>query len=237
MDHTDQTAASASSTLDVRVMQSLRTCYETLLKRGELLTKERLSECYALFRERFGPDKLQSLDGEILLNTIHGRSEEKDSLVYWLEFKNDADFNTRNFGSIKGGNSLKFGIAKKKDTGEWTTGNAINPTILTIEEAIKIAQGHRDQLLAAVMHSTSIWTSLSERCSGLPCMRWPRWPLQRLQRLLVIFAPVLLLSVGEQRGRRKQWRRVRQQRKAEMVASRFVRDLHACRGANTHAVP
>src|ERR1035438_678276 len=122
-----------NTTLDARVQQSLRTCYESLLKSGQLLTKERLAECYALFRERFGPDKLQSLDGEILLNTIHGRSEEKDSLVYWLEFKNDAEFKTNNFGSIKGGNSLKFGIAKKIDTGEWTTGNAINPTILTTD--------------------------------------------------------------------------------------------------------
>ena len=81
------------------------------------------------------------------------------------------------------------------------------------------------------MHSTSIWPSLSERCSGLPCMRWP---LPRLQRLRVILALVLLLPIGEQRER---WRRVRQQRKAEMVASRFVRGLYACRGANTHAGP
>jgi hypothetical protein len=83
------------------------------------------------------------------------------------------------------------------------------------------------------MHSTSIWPSHSERSSGLPCMRWRRWPLQRLQQLLV---PVLLLA-GEQRGRPEQRRRVRQQRKAEMVASRFVRGVHACRGAGTHADP
>lgn len=43
-------------TLDVRVQNSLRTYYESLLKRGELMTKERLSQCCALFRERFGPD-------------------------------------------------------------------------------------------------------------------------------------------------------------------------------------
>ena len=40
------------------------------------------------------------------------------------------------------------------------------------------------------------------------------WPLQRLQRLWVLFAPVLVLPVGEQRERMEQWWRVRQQRKA-----------------------
>ena len=48
---------------------------------------------------------------------------------------------------------------------------------------------------------------------------------------------VLLLVVGEQRGRPEQRRRVRQQRKAALVASRFVRGVHARRGAGTHADP
>ena len=76
------------------------------------------------------------------------------------------------------------------------------------------------------MHSTSIWPSHSERSSGLPCMRWQFWPLQQLRRVRVVL-PVLLL-VGEQRGRKEQCRRVRQQRKAALVASRFVRGVHAC---------
>ena len=139
----------ADHPLDARVHESLLNHYQSLAKDGQLLSKERLSESYALFRNHFGPEKLKSLDGEDLLNTIHGRGE-KDSLVYWLEFKNDTEFPTRAFGSIKGGNSLKFGIAKKKDTGEWTTGNAINPRVLTIDEAVTIARRHRDQLLAAV---------------------------------------------------------------------------------------
>ena len=58
---------------------------------------------------------------------------------------------------------------------------------------------------------------------------------QRLQ-LLVVLVPVLL-PVGEQWGRPEQRRRVRQQRKAELVASRFVRGVHAYRGAGTHAGP
>src|SRR5258708_4899164 len=86
------------------------------------------------------------------------------------------------------------------------------------------------------MHSTSKGPSHSERGSGLPRM-W--WPLSRLRVVLVLLPLLLavLFLVGEQRGRPEQRRRVRQQRKAEMVASRFVRVVHACRGAGTHAHP
>jgi 5-methylcytosine-specific restriction enzyme B len=66
--------------LDARVEQSLRTCYESLLKRGELMTKERLSECYALFRDRFGPERLKNLDGDVLLNSMHAHGSQ-DSLT------------------------------------------------------------------------------------------------------------------------------------------------------------
>jgi len=121
--------------LDARVQQSLRTCYESLLKNGQLLTKERLSECYALFRERFGPERLRGLDGESLLNTMHAHGSQ-DSLVYWLEFKSDAEFPTRQFGSISGGSALKFGFYKSKDSGEWMTGHPSNQTTMTIEAAV-----------------------------------------------------------------------------------------------------
>jgi hypothetical protein len=77
------------------------------------------------------------------------------------------------------------------------------------------------------MYSTGIWPSLSERSSGLPCMRWPPWRLPRLRWQHVVLVPVLL-PVDEHWGRPEQRRRVRQQRKAEMVASRFVRGVHAC---------
>jgi len=85
------------------------------------------------------------------------------------------------------------------------------------------------------MHSTSTWSSHSERSSGLPSTR-RRWTLQRLQRIWLL-VPVLLL-MGKQRRcvwypRQRFW----QQRKAALVASQFVRVVHACRGTGTHAVP
>ena len=64
------------------------------------------------------------------------------------------------------------------------------------------------------------------------------WPLSRLR---VVFVSVVFVSVllpaSEQRGQRKPWRRVRQQRKAALVARRFVRGVYACRGAGAHAGP
>ena len=66
-------------------------------------------------------------------------------------------------------------------------------------------------------------------------MPWSLWPLQRLQQLRVVLVPVLLL-VGGHRGRPEQHRRVRRQRKAEMVASRFVRGVHACHGTTYEAL-
>jgi 5-methylcytosine-specific restriction protein B len=145
----DQNKINSSNALDTRVQQSLRTCYESLLKSGQLLTKERLSQCYALFRERFGPERLQSLDGEALLNIMHAHGSQ-DSLVYWLEFKSDPEFPTRQFGSISGGSALKFGFYKNKDSGEWMTGHPTNQTTMTVDAAVAQARKHRDQLIAAV---------------------------------------------------------------------------------------
>ena len=134
--------------LDARVQQSLRTCYESLLKSGQLLPKDRLAQCYALFRERFGPERLKSLDGETLLNTMHAHGS-KDSLVYWLEFKSDEEF-PRQFGSISGGSALKFGFYKNKESGEWMTGHPSNQTTMTVEAAVAQARKNREQLIAAV---------------------------------------------------------------------------------------
>jgi hypothetical protein len=53
-------------------------------------------------------------------------------------------------------------------------------------------------------------------------------------RLRVVLVPVYLLLIEE---RPEHGRRARQQRKACLVASRFVRGLHAYRGASTHAGP
>lgn len=122
------------------------------LNEGTLPTLDKLKWYYASFRERFGPDVLQGLDGEALLTKMHrlGR-QNNDSLAYWLEFKNDEEF-PKIFGSISGGSALKFGVYPNAKTGEWMGRgpDGRTPIPITLEEAIVIARRHREQLLAGV---------------------------------------------------------------------------------------
>lgn len=127
--------------------RQIRASYAELEAAGQLLSAEEAARCYRRFREVFGPDVLGGLDGEALLAKMHGRGT-KDSLVYWLEFKDDDELPAR-FGSISGGSALKFGIYHAMETGHWMTGSGRQQTRLSVDEAIVKARGQRDQLLAA----------------------------------------------------------------------------------------
>jgi 5-methylcytosine-specific restriction protein B len=131
--------------LDERQYRKLQETHKQLYDTGELLSRDRLEQCYGTFRERFSPSRLQSLDGEALLETMHNTSNY-DSLAYWLEFKNDEEF-PAHFGSIAGGSALKFGIYRRKETGIWMTGSPQKQRELSLDEAIQVARKHRDQLV------------------------------------------------------------------------------------------
>jgi 5-methylcytosine-specific restriction protein B len=120
--------------------------HRTLVAEGRMPIGDALDVCYLRFREKFGPDVLKRLDGEQLLTTVHGRGN-KDSLVYWLEFKGDAELPAV-FGSISGGSALKFGIYQSTETTEWMTGPAHSQRRLSTHEAISIVRTQRDQLVA-----------------------------------------------------------------------------------------
>jgi 5-methylcytosine-specific restriction protein B len=134
--------------LDERVAQDLRKSYTSLQDEGKLLSNEQFENYYSTFRSRFGPDKLKNLDGEALLNLMY--SGNTDSLVYWIEYKNDEEFPSPRFGSIAGGYAFKLGLFRKKETGLWTAGSSQKPVSLSIDEAIVMARRNRDQLLQGV---------------------------------------------------------------------------------------
>ncbi len=134
--------------LDERIALELRERYKSLEDDGKLLSGEQLAGYYRTFRDRFGPDKLKSLDGEALLEIMHSHGN-RDSLVYWLEFKDDEEL-PGGFGSIAGGSAFKFGLFRKKETGRWTTGSPQIPQELTVEQAVDVARRHRDQLIRGV---------------------------------------------------------------------------------------
>src|SRR5260221_13592578 len=135
--------------LDKRIAHELRERYRSLEGEGKFLSDKQLTEYYNTFRSRFGPDRLKNLDGEALLNLMHDIGN-KDSLVYWLEFKDDEEFPSTRFGSIAGGSAFKFGLFRKKETGTWTSGAPNNPVKLSVEQAVEIAKRHRDQLIRGV---------------------------------------------------------------------------------------
>jgi 5-methylcytosine-specific restriction enzyme B len=121
------------------------TARERLLAESAVPTGDELASILSLFRERFGPAALNRLEGEELLATVHNHSN-RDSLVYWLEFKNDDEFPAV-FGSIAGGSALKFGLYRRKETGAWMKGRSVDQKEVTTAEAIEIARRHRDQLV------------------------------------------------------------------------------------------
>ena len=88
--------------LDEKKRNEIITRHQQLVNEGKLPSQEHLDKEYALFHERFGPSVLAGLDGEPLLSLMHDHGN-RDSLVYWLEFKNDDEFETSKFGSIAGG--------------------------------------------------------------------------------------------------------------------------------------
>ena len=137
--------------LDEAKRKQIIECHQQLVNEGRLPTHQQLEKQYTIFRERFGPSVLAGLDGEPLLTFMHDHGN-KDSLVYWLEFKNDEEFDSRSFGSIAGGSALKFRVFRRKETGNWQAGGekGNQPKDITQEEAIEFARSHRDQLLKGI---------------------------------------------------------------------------------------
>jgi len=132
--------------LDPVIARELKSAIEKLTAEDRLRPKAELDRYYATFRARFGPEVLRALDGPTLLETLHNTSNLA-SLVYWLEFKNDAEMPAI-FGSIAGGSALKFGLYRRRETGAWMTGHPTAQRELSIDEAVTMARKHRDQLVA-----------------------------------------------------------------------------------------
>jgi len=124
--------------------------YRQLRANGKLFSREKLAQYYSIFRSRFGPERLKSVDGLELLELMH-ETGNRDSLPYWLEFKNDDEFPSVRFGRIAGRGALKFGIFRRKETGDWqAAGKANQPRDISVEEAVAIARKHREQLLRSL---------------------------------------------------------------------------------------
>ena len=105
---------------------------------------ERANELIATFNEKFNPDILEKLSGIDLLNNVFLNPDNPDNLCRALEFNPEL---TEFFGSIKGGNSYKYGLFYSSN-GAWMTGSHQKPRELTQDEAINIGTEIRDRLVA-----------------------------------------------------------------------------------------
>ena len=134
--------------LTEQVKQKVLQHHQELKDSGKLLPQQQQDQYYTSFRSRFGPDQLSKLDGERLLEAMHGG---KGSMMYWLEFKNDDEFSTISFGGIGGGSALKFGVFRRKESGNWAVAGKGNiPEEITVGQAVEVAQKQRDQLLRGI---------------------------------------------------------------------------------------
>lgn len=97
-------------------------------------------KCREEFIEKFGIEKLKTLSGEELLNTMFLNGSDSN-LCYVLEYNNQY---RALFGSIKGGNAYKYGLFYN---GDWYTGTRYNPKKLTIEEAVLLGEEIRDNII------------------------------------------------------------------------------------------
>jgi 5-methylcytosine-specific restriction enzyme B len=135
--------------LDKHIYDELRVAADRGLANGTLATSARIQQQVALFRERFGPEALGKLDGDALLQLMHGRQiVESRCLAYWLEYKDDDEFAGKGFGLIGGGSAFMFRIFQRQSDGAWISGTPRQPQIISQNDAIAIARRQRDELLA-----------------------------------------------------------------------------------------
>jgi len=118
----------------------------------QLPDPDALARQRAAFLARFGPEPLAQMSGPALLRELPHNAANEQPMDYWLEFKNDDEFNSRLFGSISGGAAAKFGTWQEKKTGSWRALRSGSRSIedITEDQALRLIEGRRDEMLRAV---------------------------------------------------------------------------------------
>jgi 5-methylcytosine-specific restriction protein B len=79
------------TSLHPKILADLAELRPSLEGEGRILPPERLQACCDAFRRAHGPEVLRSLDGLALLEHMHDHGN-RESLVYWLELRDDDTF-------------------------------------------------------------------------------------------------------------------------------------------------
>jgi len=147
------------------------------------------------FEDQFGPEAIANLSGkELLTRMFYSDVENKSNMCYMLEFHPQM---REIYGSIAGGSAFKFGLFYHKKNHCWTTGSPAKPQYLSEEEAIKVAETIRNNLLdgAEVLDAHTFVSSvqdyelLYEELSHIPIID-NVWVLKYYQMLYPNILPV-----------------------------------------------
>jgi 5-methylcytosine-specific restriction protein B len=111
-----------------------------------------LSRQRSAFLAHFGPEQLAKMTGPELLRQLPYNASNDQPMDYWLEFKNDNEFNFGLFGSIAGGSAAKYGPWQEKKTGSWRLKLEGGREIPNISEAqaLTALEERRAEMLEAV---------------------------------------------------------------------------------------
>ena len=115
------------------------------------LTYDVAEEISIKFRELFGPEVLERLEGADIINKIFLNDSDKSTLCYNLEF--ESEFNR---GGIGGGSAFKYSLFKSNETHEWVTGHPKKQKTVTEDEAIEIGSKIRDAIVNGAKHIEKI---------------------------------------------------------------------------------
>lgn len=99
------------------------------------------------FKELFGPDVLEKLEGADIINRIFLHDSDNSTLCYNLEFADEF-----NRGGIGGGSAYKYSLFKSGKTHQWTSGSSRKQKVLTESEAIEVGSKIRDAIVNGARH-------------------------------------------------------------------------------------
>lgn len=102
------------------------------------------------FLKRFGPEQLEAMNSQDLLQEMPYNPSNEEPMDHWLENKRDGDFDNELFGRFFGrGTGKEFHAWQDKNTGKWLTKDDSSGSESNVA-ALQILENRRSEALSAV---------------------------------------------------------------------------------------
>lgn len=134
----------------VKLIQNGEICPEWFKeKANEFPTLDEEAKIFlATFKKNFSPEVLQELSGKDILLKMFLNGTNKTNLCYISEYDPVC---SKIFGSIRSGNSYKYGLHYSQKNKSWVTGSVSHPQLISENEAIELGTKIRDNLIAGTL--------------------------------------------------------------------------------------